>query len=85
MALADSTNQRIGFTMNGGFKALLSGLIACIVATTTVVLVRGQRDSAVDAVTIGGLTGGAVAVSVWLSENRRQSGNNVLETGDGTF
>jgi len=54
--------------MNGAFKALLSGFVAFLVATTTVVLVRGERDGAIDAVTIGGLTGGAVALSVWLSE-----------------
>lgn len=56
--------------MDSGLKAFLSGFIAFVVATTTVITFDDERDS-INAMTIGGLTGGAVALSVWLSANRR--------------
>lgn len=53
--------------MNPGAKALLSGFVAFVVATATTLLVRGERTPSIQTLTIGGLTGGAVALSVWLS------------------
>lgn len=51
--------------MGSGRTALVSGCIAFIVATTVVRLLAPDRDGP-SAMTIGGLTGGAVALSVWL-------------------
>lgn len=64
------------------FTALLSGFVAFVVATATVVLVLGEQDCAMDAMTIGGLIGGAVALSVWLSADHRRPGGDAPEAED---
>lgn len=52
--------------MEHGMKALLSGFLAFVVATIAFGLF--DRDgNRIDAMTIGGLTGGAVAFSVWIT------------------
>lgn len=56
--------------MGPGSRAFTSGCLAFLVATATVVAVGGGQDDPVDALTIGGLTGGAVALSVWLTGRR---------------
>lgn len=53
--------------MGSGSKAVVSGCLAFIVATATVVAISGGRDDSGSAVTIGGMTGGAVALAVWLT------------------
>lgn len=60
--------------MNKGIRALLSGFLAFIVATGAVRLFDSDRTNT-DAMTIGGLTGGAVALSVWITTDQspRQS------------
>lgn len=60
--------------MEIGSKAFTSGCLAFVVATVTVVALGDGGDDTVDAVTIGGMTGGAVALSVWLSERRSRAG-----------
>lgn len=55
--------------MDTGARALLSGCIAFLVATSAVRLLVGDRTR-IDAMTIGGLTGGAVALSVWIDARR---------------
>ena len=56
--------------MDSGARALVSGFIAFVVATAAVIVLDGERDG-IDAVTVGGLTGGAVALGVWLSTGQR--------------
>lgn len=51
--------------MDSGVKALLSGCAAFIVVTSGSLLLDADR-SRIDALTFGGLTGGAVALSVWI-------------------
>ena len=60
--------------MDSGARALVSGFIAFVVATGAVILLDDERDG-IGAMTIGGLTGGAVALSGWLS-TRRKTGLN---------
>lgn len=63
--------------MDDGLRALLSGLIAFVVATATVLLVG--RDS-LQATTIGGLTGGGVALGVWLSATGKASRDEATDS-----
>lgn len=53
--------------MATGSMSLLSGFVAFLVTTTTVLVFATDRDF-VDAMTVGGLTGGAVALGVWCIE-----------------
>lgn len=56
--------------MGAGSRALASGFVAFVVATAvTAVATGGDRASRLDAVTVGGLTGGAVALVVWVASN----------------
>jgi hypothetical protein len=63
--------------MNGEFKALLSGFTGFIVATATVVLVRGERDGTIDAVSIGSvwdsfeLVGTHVSIHFWCIDTQQ--------------
>lgn len=49
--------------MNSGVKALVTGCVAFIVVTSVSLLLDGDR-SRLGALTIGGLTGGAVALGM---------------------
>ncbi len=52
--------------MDSGVKALVTGCVAFIVVTSVAFLLNEDR-SRIDALTIGGLTGGAIALSVWIA------------------
>ncbi len=63
--------------MDDGLNAILSGFLAFVVATIAVTLCDTGR-SRIDVLTIGGVTGGAVALAVWLA-GRRRSRHSVRE------
>lgn len=63
--------------MSSGLRALVSGCIAFIVATTTILLFNRNH---IDAMTIGGLTGGAVALSVWITVWRDDAESDTTTT-----
>ena len=65
--------------MDRGARALVSGFIAFVVATATVIVLNDERDG-IDAMTIGGLTGGAVALSVWLSTSHKTEQDDSADT-----
>lgn len=54
--------------MDRGVKALVSGCLAFIVVTTVSQLLDGEGDR-IDALAIGGVTGGAVALGIWITRN----------------
>lgn len=65
--------------MGSGARALVSGFIAFVVTTAAVTLLDDERDG-IDAMTIGGLMGGAVALSVWLSTGQGMVRNHSTDT-----
>lgn len=56
--------------MGPGSKAFASGCLTFVVATSIVIAISDGGEDPLDAVTIGGLTGGAVAFPVWQTEGR---------------
>ena len=65
--------------MDRGARSLVSGFITFVVVTAAVILFDDERDG-IDAMTIGGLTGGAVALNVWISTNHRTVQNNSTDS-----
>lgn len=58
--------------MDSGVRALGSGCIAFIVATIAILLFNSDRNC-IDVLTIGDLTGGIVALNVWITTEHRKS------------
>ena len=65
--------------MDSGARALVSGFIAFVVTAAAVTLLDGERDG-LNVMTIGGLTGGAVALGVWLSTSHKSEHDDSTDT-----
>lgn len=54
--------------MDAGTRALASGFVAFVIGTAVAAIAgERRRDSSVDALTVGGVVGGAVALVVWIA------------------
>lgn len=68
--------------MDSGARALLAGFLTFVVATATVRLLD-RSGTGTDALTNGGLTGGAVALGVWSTSGQTQRwGHSVGKYGE---